>query len=348
MSSKKERKSAEKNDRVFEEAFSEEKSEVIQSKPESKENLSMITTYQRCPEKRFVIESKMASSSIAEIHKGKDLFNRKKVAIKTFQKMYEKDAEREIEILNVIKKDENILCLKLIEYFIVDGNFHIVTALHGLSIPNYIKEFDGFNMDEVKMISSQLIDAVDFLHGEGIVHADIKPPNIVLSSQENKVSEGIKLIDLGNAEFETNFKEEREDRKFIILNYRAPEIILSLSLDHRVDIWALGCCIYKIFSTKHIFKYVRGNLANTTKPMVEQLIDFSSRGSERLIKSSKVVDFSLLDVSKVDCKEQFSKKLNDSNENLINLKSLILQLTQFDPENRTTLKEAKKHVFFKN
>ena len=55
--------------------------------------------------------------------------------------------------------------------------------------------FRSFNKESIKKIFFQLIDAVDYLHENGILHRDIKPGNILIN--ENSLE--IKLADFGMA-----------------------------------------------------------------------------------------------------------------------------------------------------
>lgn len=114
---------------------------------------------------------------------------------------------------------------------------------------------------------------MDFLSRLGVVHADIKPNNVMLV---NDVTMKIKLIDFGLAFRDFQHKQGRlvqnvgyrwiscfisyltfvlflkgELITFSVL--RAPEVELGLPITQAIDVWSLGCVLLFVFIGKHIF-----------------------------------------------------------------------------------------------
>ena len=297
------------------------------------------------PLTKYEYVENITSSSVAMIEK---YFNRNKseyVAIKVFEDK-EMDALREIRILKEISNERNEFCLYLIESFCVKNKYYIVTPLHGLSIANYLVK-NVLDKTYVRVFSKQLIQAVDFLHQHNIVHTDVKPTNIVLSSLKNDLEKGIKLIDLGNAEKEEELKKENEERKFITKDFRSPEIALSLSLDRNVDIWSIGCVVYRMFKNKKIIK-VKESRPNRmiNRRIVEQARSLCPNGSEDMIEKSSESFKAELEEPKNSYQEKFeaSFDLTDDYEKL--LSDLLKRMLQFDPHLRISTEDALKHKFF--
>ena len=310
----------------------------LKQKPEEGENLD-------APLTKYEYVKNITSSSVAKIEK---YFNRNKseyVAIKVFEDK-EMDALREIRILKEISNERNEFCLYLIESFCVKNKYYIVTPLHGLSIADYLVK-NVLDKTYVRVFSKQLIQAVDFLHQHNIVHTDVKPTNIVLSSLENDLEKGIKLIDLGNAEKEEELKKENEERKFITKDFRSPEIALSLSLDRNVDIWSIGCVVYRMFKNKKIIK-VKESRPNRmiNRRIVEQARSLCPNGSEDMIEKSSESFKAELEEPKNSYQEKFeaSFDLTDDYEKL--LSDLLKRMLQFDPHLRISTEDALKHKFF--
>ena len=310
----------------------------LKQKPEEGEYLD-------APLTKYEYVENITSSSVAMIEK---YFNRNKseyVAIKVFEDK-EMDALREIRILKEISNERNEFCLYLIESFCVKNKYYIVTPLHGLSIADYLVK-NVLDKTYVRVFSKQLIQAVDFLHQHNIVHTDVKPTNIVLSSLENDLEKGIKLIDLGNAEKEEELKKENEERKFITKDFRSPEIALSLSLDRNVDIWSIGCVVYRMYKNKKIIK-VKENRPNRmiNRRIVEQARSLCPNGSEDMIEKSSESFKAELEEPKNSYQEKFeaSFDLADDYEKL--LSDLLKRMLQFDPHLRISTEDALKHKFF--
>lgn len=90
-------------------------------------------------------------------------------------------------------------------------------------------------------ITIQCLEALQFLHGLGLIHCDLKPENILVKSYSRCE---IKVIDLGSSCFETDHLCSYVQSR----SYRAPEVILGLPYDKKIDIWSLGCILAELCS----------------------------------------------------------------------------------------------------
>ena len=91
----------------------------------------------------------------------------------------------------------------------------------------------------------RLCQTLAFLHGEGIVHGDLKPENVVLQGNDRKpvlVDFGIMRRFAGHAGREAL---ELENDGAGTLAYMAPEQVRSTDIDARADLYAIGCILYE-------------------------------------------------------------------------------------------------------
>jgi len=91
----------------------------------------------------------------------------------------------------------------------------------------------------MQSIAIQCLEALQFLHGLGLIHCDLKPENILVKSYSRCE---IKVIDLGSSCFETDHLCSYVQSR----SYRAPEVILGLPYDKKIDIWSLGCILAEL------------------------------------------------------------------------------------------------------
>lgn len=87
----------------------------------------------------------------------------------------------------------------------------------------------------------QLFVALSHLRKHRIIHADIKPDNILIS-QDTRV---LKLCDFGTA---FTVDEATVIEYLVSRYYRAPEIILGYPYDTQIDMWSTGCTLYELFA----------------------------------------------------------------------------------------------------
>ncbi len=90
-------------------------------------------------------------------------------------------------------------------------------------------------------ITRQCLEALEFIHGLGLIHCDLKPENILVKSYSRCE---IKVIDLGSSCFQTDHLCSYVQSR----SYRAPEVILGLPYDQKIDMWSLGCILAELCS----------------------------------------------------------------------------------------------------
>lgn len=110
-----------------------------------------------------------------------------------------------------------------------------------MNLREVLKKFGknvGLHIKAVRSYTQQLLLALKLLKKCGILHADIKPDNILVNDS-NLV---LKLCDFGSASLIT----DNEITPYLVSRfYRSPEIILGLSYDYGIDMWSAGCTIYE-------------------------------------------------------------------------------------------------------
>ncbi|KFV80945.1 Cyclin-dependent kinase 6 [Struthio camelus australis] len=107
----------------------------------------------------------------------------------------------------------------------------------------------GVPTETIKDMMLQLFRGLDFLHSHRVVHRDLKPQNILVTS-----SGQIKLADFGLARI-YSFQMALTS-VVVTLWYRAPEVLLQSSYATPVDLWSVGCIFAEMFRRKPLF---RGN-----------------------------------------------------------------------------------------
>lgn len=114
----------------------------------------------------------------------------------------------------------------------------------------YIMDHDEpqyFTRSRLCYIARQCLVALRFVHKLGLVHSDIKPENILLSSYSRA---RVKVIDFGSSCYVT----DRQSSYIQSRSYRAPEVVLGLPYDGKIDIWSLGCVIAEMYTGQVTFQ----------------------------------------------------------------------------------------------
>ncbi len=94
---------------------------------------------------------------------------------------------------------------------------------------------------------AQVGNGLDAIHAAGLVHRDVKPANVLLAGEEG--SEHAYLTDFGVARNVATESGLTQTGRFVgTLDYVAPEQISGGAVDARVDVYALGCLLFKLLT----------------------------------------------------------------------------------------------------
>ena len=93
----------------------------------------------------------------------------------------------------------------------------------------------------VAAMAAKIADALEALHGQGVVHLDLKPSNIMFRASGEAV-----LIDFGLAHHRNlpDLLQEEFRLPYGTAPYMATEQVMGVRNDHRSDLFALGCLMY--------------------------------------------------------------------------------------------------------
>jgi serine/threonine protein kinase len=203
----------------------------------------------------FTYDKVIGSGSYASVRIAVEKKTGKKVAVKIYEKIKLLDPEKlnnvknEIEILKEIHHENVVGLLRGFETF---RQIHLVMEyVSGCSLEEFLRGRAGSKVSEpeAKIIIKQLARALQYLHGKGIAHRDIKLENVLL--EDNSV---IKLIDFGFAVK----KEEQKNQTDVFCgtpHYMAPEITTKQKHEPMpTDIWAVGVLLYRLIDGDFPFK----------------------------------------------------------------------------------------------
>ncbi|KAK9049572.1 hypothetical protein SSX86_031457 [Deinandra increscens subsp. villosa] len=157
------------------------------------------------------------------------------------------DLEREVKSL-IVNNHENIVTLIDI---VLEKNmrFLVFEYMQGSLHDRIVERADQarpFTESEVKDMCFQLFHGLACMHENGFIHRDLKPSNILV------YRDTVKISDLGSSR---EIDDEFPYTHYVGTRcYRAPEVFLRSEVyDSKVDMWAMGAIMYKLFTFHSLF-----------------------------------------------------------------------------------------------
>lgn len=121
--------------------------------------------------------------------------------------------------------------------------YYVMDFVDGQTLRERLDSSRQLSIGETLRIASDLLDALDHAHRQGIIHRDVKPANVVLSAQ------GAILLDFGIARAVVASGSDQLTRSGIAVGtstYMSPEQITAVTdIDHRCDLYSMGCVLYE-------------------------------------------------------------------------------------------------------
>ncbi|TMS37154.1 hypothetical protein L596_004146 [Steinernema carpocapsae] len=171
------------------------------------------------------------------------------VAIKILKKhpSYARQGQIEVSILSQLSKEnaEEYNFVRAFECFTHKNHTCLVFEMLEQNLYDFLKQnkFTPLPLYNIRPIVQQVLTALMKLKSLGLIHADLKPENIMLVDPVNQPFR-VKVIDFGSA----SHRSKAVTNTYLQSRYyRAPEIILGLPFKESIDMWSLGCVIAELF-----------------------------------------------------------------------------------------------------
>lgn len=202
------------------------------------------------------------------------------------------DCENIVQLKSVLRSSQNI--------------WIVMECLGGGSLLDCLMSYGRFDEEQSRMYIHQIVTGIEFCHAHSIFHRDLKPDNILLSTDLLTV----KVADFGLATLVEKDSEEWRNSRCGSIQYAAPELFSPQNqsyLPGPIDIWGIGLLLYIMVAGFPPFQ--DGVNANLIQKITSAVVKFPP---------------------------WFSPSLKD----------LIRKILKIDPAQRLTIQQIKEHEWY--
>src|SRR6478609_7243751 len=198
---------------------------------------------------KYEIRRELARGAMGIVYEGYDPLIRRRVALKTIRPE-QLEGERTGDAIARFRREAqaagrlshpNIVAIH--DFDQDQGVWYIAMEfVDGRELKDCFAADERFRMPDIERIMTQILDALEYSHRQGVVHRDIKPANIFLLADGT-----VKVADFGIAHIESS-NLTQVGTVVGTPNYMSPEQIMGLPVDGRSDIFSTGVILYQFLT----------------------------------------------------------------------------------------------------
>ena len=211
---------------------------------------------------RYTVGSLLGAGGMGEVYRAHDQQLHRDVAIKVLPAAFSADADAVHRLEQEARATAALShpgVLAIYDAGMHEGRSYLVTELlDGMTLRERLNH-ERVGVEVAVKYATEVAQALAVAHARGIVHRDIKPENLFITT-----SDSVKILDFGLAKVSLSSKSGQTlaDMTFAgtlpnvvlgTLGYMAPEQARGQPVDHRIDIFALGCVILEMLAGRGPF-----------------------------------------------------------------------------------------------
>jgi serine/threonine protein kinase len=217
---------------------------------------------------QYKIIEKIGEGGMGVIYKAEHSTLEQVVAIKALPSSLSSNTEireRFIREATIQAKISHPYIVNILNFFEFEGNYYIVMEyVEGETLEAMIKRLGLIPPEQCLSIFEQIAAGIEYAHGKGIIHRDIKPGNVMVNSQGT-----VKIMDFGIAKIAGGLNLTRAGVKVGTVWYMSPEQVKGYPATVTTDIYALGVTLFEMVTGR--VPFYADSEYNVMKNIVESL-----------------------------------------------------------------------------
>ena len=234
---------------------------------------------------RYEIIGKIGAGGMSDVYKAKDLTLGRFVAIKVLKPEFSEDLNFVTKFRTEAQSAAGLEHPNIVNIYDVGSekgmHYIVMEYVEGITLKTYIEKKGQLNFKEAISIAIQVGRGIEAAHNKGIIHRDIKPQNIIIST-EGKV----KVTDFGIARATSSNTIHADVMGSV--HYASPEQARNGYVDGKSDIYSLGIVMYEMVTGRVPFDGDT-TVAVALQHLQEEMVAPSAYAPELPISLEKII-----------------------------------------------------------
>jgi tRNA A-37 threonylcarbamoyl transferase component Bud32 len=208
---------------------------------------------------RYEVLNELGKGAMGIVYLAKDPVIGRLVAIKTIRTSQTGDDDsesrefrerfvREAQTAGILSHPNIVTIHDIGEDSETRTSFIAMEYIEGRNLKMLVGDRKRFSSEEIADLIAQIAEALDYAHRKGIIHRDVKPANIILTTDGK-----VKITDFGIAKVASS--NLTTTGQFLgTPNYMSPEQVSGAPVDGRSDIFSLGVVLYELLTNRKPFQ----------------------------------------------------------------------------------------------
>ena len=207
---------------------------------------------------RYEVVSELGKGAMGVVYLAKDPVIGRLVAIKTIRSSGAGDEEdtqefrerfvREAQTAGILSHPNIVTIHDIGEDPETQTSFIAMEYIEGKNLKMLLAEKTKFPYEQISEMVAEVAEALDYAHRKGIIHRDVKPANIIITTDRK-----VKITDFGIAKIASS--NLTTTGQFLgTPNYMSPEQVSGSPVDGRSDLFSLGVVLYELLTSRKPFQ----------------------------------------------------------------------------------------------
>lgn len=198
---------------------------------------------------RYKISHLVGRGASGTVYAVEQILMRKRFALKLLHAVSDSARRRFQKEAQAASKLDHPNLVRATDFGVLDNGclFMVMEFIEGQTLHEHLKRVGRLPVKEALNIFIPICFALEYAHEQGVIHRDLKPSNIILETFDKGATFVPKVVDFGIAKISEEEGEAltRTGEVFGTPLYMSPEQCTGMKVDHRSDIYSLGCVMYE-------------------------------------------------------------------------------------------------------